>query len=207
MNHAVKPIPEGYLEDATGRLIPHSLIAPIDFARNDLVLELIAKAQALSKSISDFKMKAFGDIAAFSEMSAEQYGVKMGGNKGNITLTSFDGRYKIQRAISDNLSFDERLQAAKALIDECVSDWSADSDPKIKVLINDAFQVDKEGAINTGRVLRLRKLDIKDERWLQAMQAIADAVTVIGSSTYLRVYERVGDTGKYMPISLDVAAV
>lgn len=65
--------------------------------------------------------------------------------------------------------------------------------------------MDKEGTINTSRVLRLRKMDIHDDRWLSAMQAIADAVTVIGSSTYLRVYERVGESDQYQPIPLDVA--
>jgi len=200
-----KIIPAGYKEDAAGRLIPLEHIKPIDLARDDLVREIVTSARYLSEGIAKFKAQTFGDIAAFVEMSGEEYGVKVGGKKGNVTLTSFDGRYKIQRAISDHISFDERLQAAKALIDECLNDWSETSDPKIKMLVNDAFQVDKEGTINTSRVLRLRKMDIRDERWMKAMQAIADAVTVIGSSTYLRVYERVGDTDQYQPIPLDVA--
>lgn len=200
-----KIIPSGYKEDAAGRLIPLEHIKPIDLARDDLVREIVVSARYLSEGIAQFKMQTFGDIAAFVEMSGEEYGVKLGGKKGNITLTSFDGRFKVQRAISDHISFDERLQAAKALIDECLNDWSENSDPKIKMLVNDAFQVDKEGTINTSRVLRLRKMDIRDERWMKAMQAIADAVTVIGSSTYLRVYERVGDTDQYQPIPLDVA--
>jgi len=198
-------IPAGYKQDAAGRLIPLEHIKPIDLARDDLVCEIVAAARGLSGGISQFKARTFGDIAAFVEMSAEEYGVKVGGKKGNVTLTSFDGRFKIQRAIADHISFDERLQAAKALIDECLNDWSESSRPEIKMLIDDAFQVDKEGTINTSRVLRLRKMDIQDVRWLSAMQAIADAVTVIGSSTYLRVYERVGDTDQYQPIPLDVA--
>lgn len=198
-------IPAGYKQDAAGRLIPLEHIKPIDLARDDLVCEIVAAARGLSGGISKFKAQTFGDIAAFVEMSAEEYGVKVGGKKGNVTLSSFDGRYKVQRAIADHITFDERLQAAKALIDECLNDWSESSRPEIKMLIDDAFQVDKEGTINTSRVLRLRKMDIRDERWLSAMQAIADAVTVIGSSTYLRVYERVGDTDQYQPIPLDVA--
>lgn len=198
-------IPAGYKQDAAGRLIPLEHIKPIDLARDDLVCEIVAAARGLSGGISKFKMQTFGDIAAFVEMSAEEYGVKVGGKKGNVTLSSFDGRYKVQRAIADHITFDERLQAAKALIDECLNDWSESSRPEIKMLIDDAFQVDKEGTINTSRVLRLRKMDIHDERWLSAMQAIADAVTVIGSSTYLRVYERVGESDQYQPIPLDVA--
>ena len=200
-------IPEGYKEDAAGRLVPIATIRPIDIARDELVLEIVESARQLSEAIAKFKSSAFGDIAAFVSMSAEEYGVKIGGSKGNVTLLSFDGRYKIQRAIAESLSFDERLQAAKELIDQCITDWSQGSSPEIRALVNDAFQVDQAGKINTGRVLGLRRLDIKDERWLKAMTAISEAVQVVGSKAYVRVYERVGDTGRYQPIPLDVAGV
>lgn len=202
-----KSIPNGYMPDSAGRLVPVSTIKPIDLARDQLVGEIVGRAKQLSDLIAQFKAAAFGDIAAFISLSAEQYGVKIGGQKGNVTLMSFDGRYKLQRAIAEHISFDERLQAAKALIDECITDWSQGSRDEIKVLVNDAFQVDKEGNINTGRVLGLRRMKIDDERWGRAMAAIAEAVQVVGSKSYIRVYERGGDSGEYKAISLDVAGV
>ena len=200
-------IPAGYWRDGEGRLIPENMVKPIDRARDDLVRELVGKAKAVSAVLADFKAKAFGDIGAFVEMSGEQYGVKLGGVKGNVTLLSFDGRFKIVRQIQEHLVFDERLQAAKQLIDECIQTWTEGSSDEIKALINDAFQVNKEGKINTARVLGLKRLNISDEKWLRAMQAIADSVQVAGSKPYIRIYERVGDTDQYQPISLDVAAV
>ena len=200
-------IPAGYWRDGEGRLIPENMVKPIDKARDDLVRELVGKAKAASAILADFKTKAFGDIGAFVEMSGEQYGVKLGGVKGNVTLLSFDGRFKIVRQIQEHLVFDERLQAAKQLIDECIQTWTEGSRDEIKALINDAFQVNKEGKINTARVLGLKRLNINDEKWLRAMQAIADSVQVAGSKPYIRIYERVGDTDQYQPISLDVAAV
>jgi hypothetical protein len=56
-------------------------------------------------------------------------------------------------------------------------------------------------------VLGLRRLDIKDARWLKAMAAISEAVQVVGSKSYIRVYERIGDTDQYRAIPLDIAAV
>jgi len=200
-------IPAGYWRDGEGRLIPENMVKPIDRARDDLVRELVGKAKAASAVLADFKAKAFGDIGAFVEMSGEQYGVKLCGVKGNVTLLSFDGRFKIVRQIQEHLVFDERLQAAKQLIDECIQTWTEGSSDEIKALINDAFQVNKEGKINTARVLGLKRLNINDEKWLRAMQAIADSVQVAGSKPYIRIYERVGDTDQYQPISLDVAAV
>lgn len=208
MNAAnTNPIPAGYRKNAQGHLIPESAIKPIDLERDALVQELIGRAKSTSSQLHDFKNATFADVLAFVQMSAEEYDTKIGGKKGNVTLYSFDGRYKVNLAKADNIKFDERLQAAQALIDECIADWSADSSPEIKVIVQQAFDADKEGNISTGRVLGLRRLDIKDERWQRAMKAIGESVQVVGTKQYVRFYERVGDTDQYNAISLDMANV
>ncbi|WP_143413369.1 DUF3164 family protein, partial [Haemophilus aegyptius] len=70
-----------------------------------------------------------------------------------------------------------------------------------------AFNVDKEGNLNTSRILGLRRVDIQDERWQNAMQAISESVQVVSSKAYVRLYERVGESDQYVPIALDVAGV
>lgn len=200
-------IPAGYRQDAQGRLIHESLIKPIDQARDQLVQQFVDKAVKLKKELAQFKAEAFGDIEAFIELSAEQYGTTIGGKKGNVTLLSFDGRYKIQRAVQEAIAFDERLQAARALIDECLRDWTEGARPEVVTLVNDAFRTDQNGDIRTARVLALRRLEISDERWQRAMTAISEACQVVGSKSYIRLYERVGETKEYRPISLDIAAL
>ncbi len=202
----VTNIPDGYKKNAVGHLIPIETIKPIDLARDELVQEIVLKAQALNGQIGGFKQQAFADIAAFVQLSAEHYKAKLGGQKGNVTLLSFDGKYKVVRAIAEHIQFDERLQAAKALIDDCITDWSQGSRPEIRVLVNDAFQVDQAGNINTNRVLGLRRLEITDSRWNEAMKAIGEAVQVVGSKAYVRVYERDDASGEYRPIPLNVAS-
>lgn len=199
-------IPEGFRQDAKGHLVPVKMIKAIDLARDELVIELVEKAKALSKALGAFKATAFGDIKAFVEMSAEQYNATIGGKKGNVTLLSFDGRYKIVHAVQDSIKFDERLQAARALIDECAVEWTLDARSEVRVLVNEAFRTDKEGEISTGRVLALRRLEITDLRWQRAMQAISDAVQVVGSKSYVRIYERIGDSDQYASIPLDISS-
>lgn len=207
MDTSLHAIPAGYWQNAQGALIPVDMVKPIDRARNDLVHELVQKAAELSQLMAKFKTSAFADIAAFVDLSLEQYDTNVGGKKGNLTLYSFDGRYKVQRAIQEHLQFDERLQAARALIDECLADWTAGAAPELKAIVANAFNTDKAGNISTSRVLGLRRLDIKDERWLKAMTAIGEAVQVVGSKAYIRVYERIGDSEMYRSIPLDIAAV
>lgn len=204
---AMTIIPPGYRKDALGRLIPESMIKPIDQERDKLVIAIAEGALVQNANLTRFKAATFGDIEAFVELSAEQYGVKLGGKKGNVSLLSFDGRYRVDRSIQETIKFDERLQAAKELIDQCFQDWTADSRDELKVIVNDAFRVDTSGEIRAGRVLALRRYDFTDERWLRAMQAVGDAVQVTGSKMYIRVYERVGDTNQYKPISLDIATI
>lgn len=200
-------VPEGYRQDAQGRLVPESMIAPIDRTRDELVIELLKKAIATKQVLTAFKEQAMRDAEAFVTLSAEQYDVKLGGKKGNITLHSFDGHYKVQIAVAENIQFDERLQAAKALIDGCINEWAQNSRDEIKVLVQDAFQTDKEGKISTGRVLGLRRLNITDDKWQRAMKAIGESVQVVGSKEYIRFYQRIGSSDKYEPISLDIASL
>ena len=73
-------------------------------------------------------------------------------------------------------------------------------------MVNDAFQVDRQGNVNAKRILSLRKFNIDEPRWQRAMAAIGDSLTVAGSREYVRVYERVsGDRWEQIP--LDVAGV
>lgn len=200
-------IPAGYRQDTMGRLVRESMVKEIDKLRDDLVCDLVRRARDTSGALLAFKTRAFEEIESFVELSAAEYDQTYGGTKGNINLVSYDGRYKIQRAVSDHFEFDERLQVAKELIDACISDWTDESRPEVQMLINDAFQVDKKGNVSTKRIMSLRKFNIEDERWTKAMAAINDSLTVVGSRVYLRVYERIEGTDQWKQIPLDLASV
>ncbi|VVD68581.1 MULTISPECIES: DUF3164 family protein [Pandoraea] len=200
-------IPTGYRKNAVGHLVPEATIRDIDLERDGLVREMIDAAKAAQESLSGLKQRLFGDANAFISLSADKYDVKLGGAKGNVTLHSFDGSLKVVIQRAENMSFDERLQAAKVLIDECITEWARGSDPKIQVLVQQAFETDKEGKINVGRVLALRRLEIDDEKWQRAMLAIGESVQVVGTKTYMRFYERLEGSEQYTAISLDFASL
>lgn len=200
--------PAGYWQDHNGNLVPDAKVKDIDKLRHQVVVDLCKLAQQQAKTLTDFKLYAMQEVAALVATSLEQYGVRTGGEKGNITLMSYDGQFKLVRHMQDRIVFGEQLMAAKALIDECVHAWAKDSNDNIKALVNHAFQTDKEGKINTARVLGLRRLDIKDPTWQKAMEAIADSMQTASTKPYIRFYQR-NDTvaGAWLPISLDIAAV
>lgn len=196
---------EDYMEDASGRLTPVRLIKDIDLQRDALVKELFTEAEELSKSISRFKARSFNDISAHISLAAEKYGLKIGGNKGNVTLLSYDGRYKITRAVSERLDFNESLAAAKELIERCIIKWSDGINQHLKTLVARAFKTDREGKISTVRVLDLMTVKIDDEDWRVAMQALSDSMSVSSTKSYIRFYIRQED-GSYKAVPLDIAA-
>jgi hypothetical protein len=197
---------EEYMKDSMGRLVPKDMVSPIDKLRDQTVRLIMDKAFELRNALAAFKTDVKTDINAFLEVSANQYDKTWAGAKGNFTLSTYDGQYKMIIAMDDNLFFDERLQIARDIIGECINKWSEGSRDEIRVLVNDAFQVDKTGKVNTTRVLGLRRLEIDDPEWQKAMKAITDSVQVTGSKQYIRFYER-GENGKYKQISLDVASL
>ena len=107
-----------YMEDAQGRQVPVNLIKDIDILRDQTVRDIMQKTFAMRDTLQKFKQEVWSNIQEFLGLSAEQHGVKFGGKKGNITLTTYDGKYKLLVAVNDTLQFNEKLQVAKQLIDD-----------------------------------------------------------------------------------------
>ena len=150
-----------YRQDAKGNLVPLANIKEIDQLRDELVMEIAGKAHKVQQQMTAFKADSMADIAAFVQLSADRYDVAVGGKKGNVTLHSFDGQYRVNLSMQDTLVFDEGLLAAKALIDECINEWTEGSRSELKTLINAAFQVDKEGNISTARSAAFGRLCVE----------------------------------------------
>lgn len=205
MKSAIAAVPDGYMRNASGHLVPIEQVREQDKLRDQVARELSTRALALAVALKEFKQAALADIADLVTISGERYGVELGGKKGNVTVTTYDGRFRIQRAHADLISFTEELEAAKALINNCIERWSEGANPHIRVLVDRAFRTDTKGQIKTAAVLELLRLEIEDEEWQRAMEAIKDSIQSTGTAVYIRVYQRVGETDRYDPIVLDLA--
>ena len=201
-------VPEGFMLNARGGLDPVAIVKDVDKLRDDMVREIVNESIQKHKELQEMKKRFFSTIDAFVRLSAEKYNLNYGGKKGNMTFLSYDGMYKVVVSVNENIFFDERLQIAKELIDQCIQDWATDSRNEIKALIQDAFYVGKSGKLDKNRILGLRRLDIQDERWQKAMTAISDSIQIAGSREYIRIYERdPNNSDKYNLINLDIAAL
>ena len=195
-----------FMTDARGAEMPLHLIHDKDLLRDQMVRKIIEFAVPLSEQVSRFRAHSFDDVDAFQALLLEKYGAKQRGTKGYLTYTSYDGLLKVQVSIGENITFGPELQVAKALVDECLRDWTDGARIELIALVDRAFQVDKEGKINRGALLGLRQFKIEDERWQRAMQALSDSIQVIGRKRYVRCYRRANTDAPWEAIVIDVAA-
>ena len=207
MNPIDTAVPDGYMRNASGHLVPREQVREQDLLRDQTARDLSTAALALNKALTEFKARALGDIADLVKIAGERYEVSLGGKKGNVSITTYDGRYKVQRSVAERITFTEELEAAKALINACIDRWSQGANPYIRALVDRAFRTDSKGQIKTAAVLELLRLEIDDEEWLRAMEAIKDSIQSTGTAIYVRVYERIGESDQYRAIPLDLAAV
>ena len=194
-----------YMVDAKGSLTPISLIKAEDKLEDQTVRTVLGFARALSEQVARFKGHTYEDLGALDAVLAEHYGVSKGGAKGNKTYMSFDGLLKVQVQVADHIDFGPQLQIAKALVDECLEEWTEESRPEIKNIITRAFNTDKAGQINRSDIFMLLRLEIADDRWTRAMEAIRAAMRVVGSKTYVRCYERDHLDGAWRAVTIDLA--
>lgn len=195
-----------FMRDGRGNLIGIGQIKTQRLLEDEMVRKIMRYALDLSAQIARFKGHTFEDVAAFQSLLEQQYGAKAGGAKGNCTFSTFDDVQRVEVKIADQIAFGPELQAAKRLVDECLVEWGADSHEAIRSLVNRVFSVEKEGQINRGELFSLLAMDITDERWQRAMEAIRDSIRVIGTKTYLRFRIRPDANANWSTVTIDLAA-
>jgi hypothetical protein len=194
-----------FMEDAKGRLVPIENVGAADKLQDQTVRKIMSYAVALNAQLVRFRSNTMADLGALDALLAEQYGAKIGGAKGNRTYQTIDGLMKVQVQVSDLISFGPELQAAKSLIDECLTEWSAGSRPEIQAVVTRAFNTDKEGQINKSELFMLLNLKIEDGRWQRAMDAIRDSIRITGSKEYVRFYQRKTRLDDFQAVTIDLA--
>lgn len=194
-----------FMADAKGHLVPVEVIKPADRLEDEVVRKIMAYANSLSDQISRFRGHTMTDLGEFDALLQQEYNATKGGPKGNRTYQTFDGLKKVTIQIADFVDFGPQLQVAKRLLDECLTEWAADSRPEIRAVITRAFNTDKEGKVNRSEIFMLLRLDIEDPRWQEAMRAIREAMRITGSKEYVRFYERASIKDGWRAVTIDMA--
>jgi hypothetical protein len=191
--------------DGKGGWRPVELVKAQHLLEDETVRKIVGHAVELSAQVARFKQHTFDDIGAFEALLEQEYDAKKGGAKGNMTLMTVDTLLKVTVQIADHIDFGPELQVAKELVDECLNEWASEARAEIRTIVTRAFNTDKAGQINRSEIFMLLRLEITDPRWLKAMQAIRDAMRVVGSKTYVRCHRRVDHEASWQAVTIDLA--
>lgn len=211
MIDAMKPeIPPGYMMDGRGNLVAEKNVRAVDRLEDQLVKGMVGHADALNGQIARFLQHCHDDVDAFNRLVGEKYGAKpRGGSKGGMTFTSFDGRLRVRFVAAEIIEFGPSILAAKALIEECIAEWSAGANPGIIALVQRAFEVDRAGNLSLAKIRALRQVEQEDDRWVRAMAAIDDAERPLSKKVYPQFHRRESPDHSWqlIPINLATAAI
>lgn len=194
-----------YMSDPKGALLPVEIIKPQHLLEDSLVREQFGWFLALVEQANRFRGHLFSDLGEYDALLAEKYGVEKGGPKGNRSYSTVDDCYRIGVRVRDTMEFGPELQVTKALIDECLRGWSEDAAAPLRVIVNGAFNVDKEGLINKAELFKLLRHNIDDPQWEAAMQSLRDAIRITGSRTSFEFRMRNGPGEELVSVSFSPA--
>lgn len=211
------PIPTGietiagneYMRDSRGALLSVASVKPADKLQDEMVRKVLGFALGLSGQVARFKEHTLGDVLAFDQLLEQQYQVVKRGNrpegKGNRTYMSYDGLFRVSIQVADSIDFGPELQIAKALLDECMIEFTADARPEIRSIITRAFNTAQEGKVNRSDIFMLLRIESEDERWNRAMEAIRAAMRVVSRKEYIRFGMRSDAKADWTSVTIDLA--
>jgi hypothetical protein len=196
-----------FWNDGKGGHIADANVKAQDKLQDETVRKIMGYAQPLSEQVSRFKGHTIADLSNLDAIHDQQYGFVRRGNKGkgNRTYMTINRLMKVEVNIADQFTYGPELQVARGLVDECLTEWSIDAREELQSIISGAFDTDKEGKISRTRICSLLSLDIDDDRWRRAMDAIRDAQRIVGSKEYVRFFKRQRVEDEFQAVTIAMA--
>lgn len=190
-----------------GNAVNPKLIDPVAKRRDRVVERIIKKAEKLESMMLKVKQEIFNEVETYMNYIQKKSGAEEVDTKGNITLSDYSSLKKVKIQINEMLEFDERLNVAKQLIDECLTEWASDAAEELKAIVAEAFNVDKKGKVNKFMLFRLKKIRVKHPKWTKAMQLIDESTDVVGTRQYLMFQTRESIRDDFRTINLNFSSI
>ncbi|KQI69399.1 hypothetical protein AN189_02970 [Loktanella sp. 3ANDIMAR09] len=201
-------VSERLIERPDGSTIHYDKLKPEKQIEHDAATGLCHAALTMSAELMRFKHQSLAEMVAARVMMFEDHGVKKGGAQGNLSLRSVCGRYLVKMTVAKHITFGPQLEAAKALIDEFMTDELGKGGSEIiHEIVTKVFRLNGKGRIDRDGILGLREHRFEDDRWTRAMDAIDEAICRDSSTTYVNFYTVDPASGAETRIPLDLAGV
>lgn len=202
-----EPAP-GYVFVEDGQMKLETKLSDYERRREALLQPLAHEWIEKWLSIADLAARFNDAFDELEELNAPKQTKRVtAGKKPSLSVFLLDRSVRLSRARNDTVRYEEdKLLAAKALVDECVTRWSEGGRDEIRQLAEMSFTKNAKGEYSRSGMVRLRRMNSTDPLWEEAMNQIRKAEIVDGVTSYLLVSVRDKD-GKYHPLPMDIASI
>jgi hypothetical protein len=198
---------EKVMIDSMGASVPVRHVSQYDRTRDASVRRIYARFKKAREYLEKVMTDSLADLEKVAKARGEA-GIEPG-TKGNIQVSSFDGLITVGLNVRYDIHLDERVVRARELMYACARRIAAKLDSEesklLEVLIDEAFQPTRSGALPVARVLSLMRREVNDPEWKQAKQLLSECMETRRGKSYLRVEARPDRQHDPVPIRLDIA--
>ncbi|MCH7400099.1 DUF3164 family protein [Belliella sp. DSM 107340] len=175
--------------------------------KNQLVRELLHKAQGIQEILVEFKKQGYDQLKEHYELM-KQMGEVASNNKGNFHLKSDDGQFKVEFSNHVNKEFDERAEIAAEHLNEFLESFMKKQNMASYKYIK-GLSEKKNDKFDIGLVGRLFKMEneFDNPSWKKAIELFKASYTEVDTTQYIRFFIRNEQNGQYENVNLNFASV
>ncbi len=171
-----------YWVNGSGVPVERTRINKEEIVREKVVNKAIKQAVKVSESLIKFNEEVVQLVDDYLEMVAEQYGEHW---QGAASITNFNQTERIDIKISKLIDFNEHFAIAEKKIFSYIEDLTENLSGDIVSIIKVAFSRNKKGFIDPKKILELKKLNIKNKVWKEAMELIDKSIYIKATNRYI----------------------
>lgn len=168
--------------------------------RDETVQNIVCTALQLNAQLKEFKTSAYSHVNTMYEL-LQEHSNRHAKGKGNVTLDTTDGKYRVAFKRADFTRFDERsTQAESHILEFLSSELPADS--KTTKLVRLLLER-KKGEMDKNNVLKLisMKNDFENEHWRSGITLLQESIVPDYTKFYMDFYVRTED-GEWQQVGL-----
>lgn len=196
-------------KDENGTSIPTSRLTKAEKLQERKAAALLKSAVAVNNSLKGFKEQIKTICEEVEDAVLSENGAKRSDDyKGTYTWFNFDRSIKVERKVSEPMTFDDLIiTAAKQKLDEFLGQTISSKHEFVNEMINSAFETTK-GKLDPKKVMPLLRYESKVNHPLftEACRLINKAQRRPDSKTYYRVWAK-NDDGKFEAVELNFSNI
>lgn len=178
--------------DAMGREVPASYVPKFAKAKDAAARKILAawkKEEARLKALWKETVAAVEKIHAEARKE-EKLEPAAVADKGYFSFRTFDGKVVVRLDRAREVSYNEKIDLAKELIDEAVEEIAGDTAGDLRTIVESAFKPrGKNRTLDRQRLGDICKMNVRNAKWQKAVELIKAAAEESGRMDYVRVLE------------------